>query len=90
MQPIIPDRPGTVIHVAKVFQALLLVYVLFLALFVKWLKPTFSNLSTSILLGAVIGVLYSLVHAYNRSQRKSLRNLVSCPACTLVLISCLC
>ncbi|CAL5218486.1 g172 [Coccomyxa viridis] len=76
VQPIIPDRPGTVIHVAKIFQALLLVYVLFLALFVKWLKPTFSNLSSSILLGAVIGILYSLVHAWNKRQRASLRNLL--------------
>lgn len=85
MQPIIPDRPGTVIHVAKIFQALLLVYVLFLALFVKWLKPTFSNLSSSILLGAVIGIVYSLVHAWNKRQRHSLRNLVSHPHLCLIL-----
>ena len=76
MQPIIPDRPGTVIHVGNIFQALLLVYVVFLALFVKWLKPNFWSLWSSILLGVGIGLLYSLVHAWNKSQRASLKNLV--------------
>lgn len=76
VQPIIPDRPGTVIHVGKIFQALLLVYVVFLALFVKWLKPNVWNLWSSILLGLGIGLLYSLAHAWNKSQRASLKNLV--------------
>lgn len=77
MKPIIPDREGTVIHVGKVFQALALVYVIGLALFVKWLKPDAWSLTSSIIAGAVLGLVYSLVQAWNRSHRSSLRNLVS-------------
>ena len=77
MKPIIPDREGTVIHVGKVFQALALIYVIFLALFVKWLKPDAWSLTSSIIMGAVLGLAYSLVQAWNKSQRASLRNLVS-------------
>lgn len=77
VKPVIPDREGTVIHVGKVFQALALVYVIFLALFVKWLKPEALSLTSSIVMGAVLGLAYSLVQAWNKSQRASLRNLVS-------------
>ena len=77
VKPIIPDREGTVIHVGKVFQALALAYVIVLALFVKWLKPDAWSLTSSIIMGAVLGLAYSLVQAWNRSRRASLRNLVS-------------
>lgn len=89
VQPIIPDRPGTVIHVGKIFQALLLAYVIFLALFVKWLKPSFWSLTSSILLGAVLGLAYSAVQAWNKSRRDSLRNLVrACKRLSLLPLSC--
>ena len=77
VKPIFPDREGTVIHVGKVFQALALAYVIFLALFVKWLKPDALSLTSSIVTGAVLGLVYSLVQAWNKRQRASLRNLVS-------------
>lgn len=77
VKPIIPDREGTVIHVGKVFQALALAYVIFLALLVKWLKPDALSLTSSIVTGAVLGLAYSLVQAWNKRQRSSLRNLVS-------------
>ena len=77
VKPIIPDREGTVIHVGKVFQALALAYVIFLALLVKWLKPDALSLTSSIVTGAVLGLAYSLVQAWNKRQRASLRNLVS-------------
>jgi hypothetical protein len=92
VQPVIPDRPGTVVHVAKIFQALMLVYVIFLALFVKWLKPSFWGLSSSILLGAVLGLAYSLWHAWNKKQREDIRGLVRAPlyeaACNCVSRAC--
>ena len=70
----------------------MLVYVIFLALFVKWLNPSFWGLSSSILLGAVLGLAYSFWHAWNKKQREDIRGLVRAlpppiePACELRIL----
>lgn len=76
VQPIIPDRDGKVIHAIKIVQALAIVYVVFLAFFLKWLSPSFTSLFASILLGAALGVAYSFLHHRNKAQKEYLSSLV--------------
>lgn len=85
MEPIIPDREGTVIHAIKVVQALAIVYVAFLALFVKWLSPSFLSLFASILLGVGLGIGYSFLHHKNKVDKKHLSDLVRAVICAAPL-----
>ena len=77
VKPVIPDRPGTVVHALKVLQAACIIYVVFLALFIKWLQPKPFALFASILLGFGLGVGYSFLHAYYRARQTQLSSLVS-------------
>ncbi len=77
VKPVIPDRPGKVVHALKVLQAAFVVYVVFLAIFVKWLKPGFLSLFSSILLGVGLGIGYSFLQNYYKKRQAELSALVS-------------
>ncbi len=77
VKPVIPDRPGKVVHVLKLLQAACVVYVVFLALFIKWLEPQPLTLFSSILLGIALGIGYSFLHQYYRTRQNQLSELVS-------------
>lgn len=77
VKPVIPERPGTVVHALKVVQGACILYVVCLALFVKWLKPGALPLFGSILLGVALGIGYSFLHSLNRARQSELSKLVS-------------
>ena len=77
VKPVIPDRPGKVVHALKLLQGICIVYVVFLAIFVKWLKPGFLSLFSSILLGVALGIGYSFLHQFYRKRQADLNALVS-------------
>ncbi|EIE26093.1 hypothetical protein COCSUDRAFT_46488 [Coccomyxa subellipsoidea C-169] len=77
VKPVIPDRPGKVVHVLKLLQAACVVYVVFLALFIKWLKPQPLTLFSSILLGIALGIGYSFLHQYYRTRQNQLSELLN-------------
>lgn len=76
VRPVIPQRPGTVVHALKVLQALLVAYVAFLALFIKWLSPRPLPMLGTMLFGIVLGLGYSFLHHYNKARKERLAALV--------------
>ena len=74
--PIIPERPGHVVHALKLVQAALIAYVVFLALFVKWLHPRPGATAGAMLLGVALGLGYSFLHHANRARKERLAALV--------------
>ncbi|BDA44378.1 Synaptotagmin-5 [Coccomyxa sp. Obi] len=77
VKPVIPDRPGKVVHALKLVQAAFIVYVVFLAIFVKWLKPGFLSLFSSILLGVGLGIGYSFLQHYYKKRQAELNALLN-------------
>lgn len=85
VKPVIPDRPGKVVHALKLLQGVFIVYVVFLAIFVKWLKPGFLSLFSSILLGMGLGIGYSFLHHFYRKRQADLSALVSRQLCNRIM-----
>ena len=76
VKPVIPDRPGTVIHAIRIVQGLLIGYAVFLALFLKWLSPRPGPMAACILVGLPLGLGYSFLHHYNKARKERLAALV--------------
>ena len=76
VKPVIPDRPGTVVHALKLVQALLVGYAVFLALFLKWLHPRPAPMALCILCGLALGLAYSFLHHANKARKERLAALV--------------
>ena len=76
VQPVIPDRPGHVVHALRLLQGALVVYVAFLALFLKWLHPRPLPMAACMLVGLALGMGYSFLHHANKARKERLAALV--------------
>ena len=73
MVPHIPERPGVVVSVIVVLKVALGIYLGLMALFMLWLRPSFSTMFWSILIGVAGGLGYSWLF-YSARYMKSLLN----------------